>query len=81
MNLKGKIVYLQFNLAIILVYQIGFVVSCVSKINFDVSYISQIDLVVSCISQIDFVAHDDLPYGGEDQEDIYKWIKDAGRFV
>lgn len=31
--------------------------------------------------QIDFVAHDDQPYGSGDSEDIYKPIKDAGRFV
>lgn len=27
------------------------------------------------------MAHDDLPYGAENQEDIYKWLKDTGRFV
>ncbi|ELU17438.1 hypothetical protein CAPTEDRAFT_20528 [Capitella teleta] len=32
-------------------------------------------------NKIDFVAHDDLPYGAEDQEDIYKWLKDRGMFV
>lgn len=31
--------------------------------------------------KIDFVAHDELPYGGDDAEDIYHWIKQAGRFV
>jgi choline-phosphate cytidylyltransferase len=31
--------------------------------------------------QIDFVAHDDLPYKGDGQEDIYKPIKDMGMFV
>lgn len=31
--------------------------------------------------KIDFVAHDDLPYGHSDQEDIYKWLKDSGRFA
>jgi len=31
--------------------------------------------------KIDFVAHDDLPYGAGSEDDIYKWIKDAGRFV
>ncbi|ESN96946.1 hypothetical protein HELRODRAFT_86102, partial [Helobdella robusta] len=31
--------------------------------------------------KIDFVAHDDLPYGSSTEEDIYKWLKDSGRFV
>lgn len=31
--------------------------------------------------KIDFVAHDDLPYGADGEEDIYKWLKDSGRFV
>lgn len=31
--------------------------------------------------QIDFVAHDDLPYNSGDMEDIYKPIKEMGRFV
>lgn len=31
--------------------------------------------------KIDFVAHDELPYGGDDHEDIYHWVKQAGRFV
>ena len=31
--------------------------------------------------QIDFVAHDDLPYNSGDAEDIYKPIKEMGRFV
>lgn len=31
--------------------------------------------------QIDFVAHDDLPYGAEGSEDIYKPLKDQGKFV
>jgi choline-phosphate cytidylyltransferase len=29
---------------------------------------------------IDYVAHDDAPYGSAGQGDIYKEIKDAGRF-
>lgn len=29
---------------------------------------------------IDYVAHDDLPYGSVGQEDIYKEIKEAGKF-
>ncbi|OQV14023.1 Choline-phosphate cytidylyltransferase B [Hypsibius exemplaris] len=32
-------------------------------------------------NKIDFVAHDDIPYGGDDHEDIYNWVKEAGRFV
>ena len=32
-------------------------------------------------SQIDFVAHDDLPYNTGDTDDIYKEVKDMGRFV
>ncbi len=31
--------------------------------------------------QIDFVAHDDLPYNTGGAEDIYKHIKEMGRFV
>ena len=31
--------------------------------------------------QIDFVAHDDMPYGAGDDDDIYKWIKDKGMYV
>ena len=31
--------------------------------------------------QIDFVAHDDLPYNCGDTEDIYKTIKEMGKFV
>ena len=31
--------------------------------------------------QIDFVAHDDLPYGCGDADDVYKLVKEAGRFV
>lgn len=32
-------------------------------------------------NDIDFVAHDDVPYGSAGQEDIYKEIKKAGRFL
>lgn len=38
-------------------------------------------ILPSLLLQIDFVAHDDAPYGGGDAEDIYKPIKDMGRFV
>lgn len=31
--------------------------------------------------QIDFVAHDDLPYNSANSEDIYKPLKDMGKFV
>jgi len=31
--------------------------------------------------QIDYVAHDDLPYGGDGQADIYLPVKQAGKFV
>lgn len=31
--------------------------------------------------QIDFVAHDDLPYNTSDTDDVYKHIKEMGRFV
>lgn len=31
--------------------------------------------------QIDFVAHDDLPYNSDGQEDVYKFVKEAGRFA
>ncbi|XP_014669286.1 PREDICTED: choline-phosphate cytidylyltransferase A-like [Priapulus caudatus] len=32
-------------------------------------------------NKIDFVAHDDLPYGGTESEDIYKPLKDKGMFI
>lgn len=32
-------------------------------------------------TQIDFVAHDDLPYNSGGSEDIYKPLKDVGKFV
>lgn len=32
-------------------------------------------------NKIDFVAHDDLPYNADGQEDIYAWIKEDGRFL
>jgi choline-phosphate cytidylyltransferase len=31
--------------------------------------------------KIDFVAHDDLPYGADEGDDIYKPIKEAGKFL
>ncbi|KFX91440.1 hypothetical protein V490_05900, partial [Pseudogymnoascus sp. VKM F-3557] len=31
--------------------------------------------------QIDYVAHDDLPYGADEGDDIYKPIKEAGKFL
>jgi choline-phosphate cytidylyltransferase len=31
--------------------------------------------------QIDYVAHDDIPYGADDEEDIYAPIKRAGKFL
>jgi choline-phosphate cytidylyltransferase len=31
--------------------------------------------------QIDYVAHDDIPYGADDDEDIYAPIKRAGKFL
>jgi choline-phosphate cytidylyltransferase len=31
--------------------------------------------------QIDYVAHDDIPYSAEDSDDIYKPIKEAGKFL
>ncbi|CAD25880.1 CHOLINE PHOSPHATE CYTIDYLYLTRANSFERASE [Encephalitozoon cuniculi GB-M1] len=31
--------------------------------------------------KIDFVAHDDIPYKGEDKDDIYKFVKDMGMFI
>lgn len=33
------------------------------------------------IHKIDFVAHDDIPYGTPDEEDVYKFIKDKGMFA
>lgn len=32
-------------------------------------------------NKIDFVAHDEIPYGTEDAEDIYAHIKSRGMFV
>lgn len=32
-------------------------------------------------NKIDFVAHDDLPYKFEGQEDVYKHIKELGMFL
>ena len=31
--------------------------------------------------KIDYVAHDDLPYGADEGDDIYKPIKQAGKFL
>jgi len=31
--------------------------------------------------QIDYVAHDDIPYGADEGDDIYKPIKEAGKFL
>ena len=31
--------------------------------------------------QIDFVAHDDIPYPSGDHDDIYKGVKDQGKFL
>lgn len=42
---------------------------------------NQPPLLPPSASQIDFVAHDDIPYGSGDTEDIYKPIKEMGRFV
>ena len=30
---------------------------------------------------IDYVAHDDLPYGADEGDDIYRPIKEAGKFL
>jgi len=40
-----------------------------------------LDLAFITAYKIDFVAHDDLPYGAGDEEDIYKWLKDRDQFV
>eukprot|EP00053_Salpingoeca_punica_P020646 m.212130 g.212130 ORF g.212130 m.212130 type:complete len:318 (-) comp19593_c0_seq1:38-991(-) len=32
------------------------------------------------LHKIDFVAHDAIPYVSEGSEDVYKWLKDAGKF-
>ncbi|TVY65601.1 putative choline-phosphate cytidylyltransferase [Lachnellula suecica] len=32
-------------------------------------------------NKIDYVAHDDLPYGADEGDDIYKPIKEAGKFL
>jgi choline-phosphate cytidylyltransferase len=31
--------------------------------------------------QIDYVAHDDIPYGADEGDDIYKPVKEAGKFL
>jgi cytidyltransferase-like protein len=31
--------------------------------------------------QIDYVAHDDIPYGADEGDDIYRPIKEAGKFL
>lgn len=31
--------------------------------------------------KIDYVAHDDIPYGGDEGDDIYAPIKEAGKFL
>ncbi|KAJ3057297.1 Choline-phosphate cytidylyltransferase A [Rhizophlyctis rosea] len=31
--------------------------------------------------QIDYVAHDDIPYKSEDADDVYAFVKNAGRFI
>ena len=31
--------------------------------------------------QIDYVAHDDIPYQSEDSDDVYAFVKNAGRFI
>ena len=33
------------------------------------------------LHKIDYVAHDDLPYGADEGDDIYKPIKEAGKFL
>lgn len=33
------------------------------------------------LHKIDFVAHDEIPYGGDDGEDIYAPLKSKGMFV
>ena len=39
------------------------------------------EMVLLFVPQIDFVAHDDLPYNCGDTDDIYKTIKEMGKFV
>ena len=31
--------------------------------------------------KIDYIAHDDIPYGAEEGDDIYQGIKEAGKFL
>ena len=31
--------------------------------------------------EIDFVAHDDIPYASDDCSDVYKFVKDQGKFI
>lgn len=31
--------------------------------------------------QVDFVAHDDIPYASEDSDDVYRFVKQQGRFI
>jgi len=32
------------------------------------------------LHRIDLVAHDDIPYASKDSDDIYKFVKDQGKF-
>ncbi len=43
--------------------------------------IFEITVFCNYVPQIDFVAHDDLPYNCGDTEDVYKYIKEMGKFV
>lgn len=40
-----------------------------------------LDLAFLDAHQIDYVAHDDIPYGAAESDDIYKPVKEAGRFL
>lgn len=51
-----------------------------SIITVTYAHVIQQGLLLS-LTQIDFVAHDDLPYNSGGSEDIYKPLKDMGKFV
>ena len=54
--------------------------TCVCFLQNDaLSNLNDLEFVKTTVHfQIDFVAHDDLPYGADGEEDIYAWLKQRG---